>query len=655
MDFLRENLKFEFLYDGQPFFETDYTVEKTETENTLTTVYTLPDGLKVTNFAKKYDNAYEWVNFFENTSENPSKIISELYDCSIEFPFDEAEKKYTGTYQVDFGERVGLYAPLGSVCRFDEFSSFPDTKIGGLYSGNLYKNETKHFAPVGGRSSDGSAPFFNIHKKGKGYICAIGWTGQWNCDITRRDFSVEFKSKIEDTHFRILPGEKFRTSSVVIMPYEASVIDSQNMWRRIVRKHFSLVGKEGRGNYAPLSASIWGGMTSKAVIERVKTIEKNNLPYEYIWMDAGWYGAECLPSPDEYTDVWERHTGDWRVSNIIHPNGLKDVSDYVHKSGMKFLLWVEPERAMLHAPMVKEHPEYFILPDDEKYQRCLLRLDIPEAWDYCYNTLSNLISNIGVDCYRQDFNLSPLKYWRKVDTEERKGITEIKYINGLYKLWDALLEKFPNLIIDNCASGGRRIDIETLRRSIPLWRSDYNCSANAVTDGTQSHHLSYNRWMPYSGTSCGRLYDTYAIRSAYSPGMSTGFQFSEREPFGDDPNKMAFLKERLEEYLKLRPLMDGDFYPLTEVSDRKDIWAASQFDCPEQNDGFIQIFKRENAPYETANYSLFAIDENATYTFTDTDDADFKLTLTGKELLENGFPVTIKEKRCSKIYFYKKA
>lgn len=654
MNFLKENRKFEFLYGGKPFFESDYTVEQTETENTLTTIYSLSDGLKVTNIAKKLDNAYEWVNYFENTSDKATDIISELFDCSINFPFDEAEPKYTGAYHVGFEERVGLYAPVGCNWCYNEFSCNPDTKLDNLYTGNLYLNETHHFAPDGGRSSDGTAPFFNIHKKGKGYICAVGWTGQWNCDVTRREYSVEFKTKIEDTHFRILPGEKFRTSSIVIMPYEASVIDSHNMWRRVVRKHFSLIGKEGRDQHGPLTVNVWGGMTSKSVIERVNTVKKYELPYEYLWMDAGWYGIDCIPSVDDYTETWEQHTGDWRVSKLIHPNGLKDVSAAAHEAGLKFLLWVEPERAMSYAPILKEHPEYYTLPDDPSYERCLLRLDDEEAWNYCYNTLANLISEIGIDCYRQDFNVRPLPYWRKNDAEDRQGITEIKHINGLYRLWDSLLERFPHLLIDNCASGGRRIDIETLRRSMPLWRSDYNCPANAVEEGTQSHHLSYNRWMPYTGASCGRLYDTYHIRTSYSPAMPTNFSFSEREPFGDDPEKMAWLKERLYEYLKVRPIMDGDFYPLTEVSDRKDIWVASQFDRPECNDGFIEIFRRQEAPYETASYSLYAIDENCEYTFTDADD-NSEFTISGKELCEKGFFVTMKEKRSSKIYFYKKS
>lgn len=88
--------------------------------------------------------------------------------------------------------------------------------------------------------------------------------------------------------------------------------------------------------------------------------------------------------------------------------------------------------------------------------------------------------------------------------------------SGFYKLWDSLLERFPNLMIDDCASGGRRIDLETLKRSVPLWRSDYQCHANYDVIGAQCHNQSFNTWLPFSGTGVGRGCDEYRVRSAYS-------------------------------------------------------------------------------------------------------------------------------------------
>ena len=83
MDFLKNNKRLSFKLDGQDAWDLDYETEITEDGNTITTVYSFKDGLKVTNIAKKYDKfgAYEWVNYLENTSDKCSGIITELWDC----------------------------------------------------------------------------------------------------------------------------------------------------------------------------------------------------------------------------------------------------------------------------------------------------------------------------------------------------------------------------------------------------------------------------------------------------------------------------------------------------------------------------------------------------------------------------------------------
>ena len=661
MNLLKEQKRFTFTYGDTPFEELNYHTSQTETENTLTTVYTFDDGLKITNIATKHGEGYEWVNWLENTSDAPTQIISNLWDAYITLPLPHEEKLKWTAFQPEFDEVTTVYAPAGSTWSFDEFASFPDRSADNRYDGHLSPGKTKHYASYGGRSSNKRAPFFNVHKDGVGYIFAIGWTGQWNCSITRMEDTVLFRSKIENTNFRLYPGEKIRTSSVVIMPYAGTVIESQNKWRRFVKEYFSpfntdnqralLSSADKTNTPGPLCASIWGGMKSSSIIDRIHTIQQNQLPFEYIWVDAGWYGIDTQPTPDEFEGDWPQHTGDWRVSPLIHPNKLKDVADAAHAAGMKFLLWFEPEHVRPNIPTAIEHPEYFLTHPQK--DDLLLNLGDTGAWKYCYETIAGMIEEIGIDCYRQDFNTEPIDYWLKNDTEDRKGITEIKHINGLYKLWDDLLERFPHLLIDNCASGGRRIDIETMRRSIPLWRSDFQCTANYLLEGAQCHHMAFNQWMPYSGTGSGRSYDTYRMRSAYSPALASSHTFSDREPFGTDPEKISWLKDILNEYLKVRPLMDGDFYPLTEISDRTDVWAASQFDRPDEKDGMVQIFRREKSPYKSANLPLFAIDTTCDYIFTDADD-DSQFTIGGESLATSGFAVTIPDKRTAKIYFYKK-
>lgn len=655
MDFLRNNKRFSFKLNGTDAFESDYTTETAESAGRLVTVYKFKNGIKITNIAEKYEAplAYEWVNYIENTADEPSGTISELWDCDCTLPLEYEENKKWSAYFPEPEESTRIYAPTGSTWSCEEFYCDAYKMLNNDFINCIFPGEEKTYSASGGRSSEKNAPFFNVHKNGSGYIFAIGWSGQWNSRISRSNDSITFKSKIEDTNFRLMPGEKFRTSSVVVMPYSGDVTDSQNLWRRLVKKHFSLIGSDGRGEYAPLCAQIWGGMSTEAALERINKIAKNEMPVEYVWMDAGWYGADTEVTPDEFEGDWWRHTGDWRVSRHIHPGGLKDVSKAVHDAGMRFLLWFEPERVRKGTPIADEHPEYLLETDASgcDTENMLLNLGNPEAWEYCRKTLAEMIKSIGIDCLRIDFNFSPLNYWRSNDTADRIGISEIKYINGLYALWDTLLEAFPNMIIDNCASGGRRIDIETLRRSVPLWRSDLQCPANYNIEYTQCHHQNFNTWMPYSGTSTGNLYDEYRIRSAYAAGMGIHYAFSAKEPFADTEEKIAFIKKYTAEYLKIRPYFSEDFYPLTESTSNRDVWFANQFDRPSENDGIIQIFVRENAPYDTADFKLHGIYADKEYIFTDADGGEF--TVGGKELAEKGLKITVKEKRKAKIYFYK--
>ena len=115
---------------------------------------------------------------------------------------------------------------------------------------------------------------------------------------------------------------------------------------------------------------------------------------------------------------------------------------------------------------------------------------------------------------------------------------------------------------------------------------------------------------------------------------------------------MGFLKRYADEYVAPRPYFSEDFYPLTKVTSSPDAWAASQFDRPSEGDGIIQVFKREDSPYEKAIFMLRGIDENSDYLITDLDGGEY--TVSGKELAEKGFSVTISVGAKAKIFKYKK-
>lgn len=660
IDIVQKHIRPSLCLGGIPYLDTAPTVRVEHNGRITRTVYECKGGLRLTTTVCRYTDydAIDLVNEWENIGSEPSDIISELYDCDVVLPLPPCEPKLTGrAYLPQEGNAIKLYAPRGSDWSEIEFTCDVDRLLGNHY---LYWFENvgvkKSFFAVGGRSSDAaSAPFFNI-KHGKqdvGYIAAVGWTGEWKADLERLEEGILFKSQIKDTHFRILPGEKFRTSSVTLMSYRGTAQDGQNKWRRFVKAHYAPIGKRQLPPTAPFCAGLWGGMSSDGCVERIRTVERERLPFDHYWMDAGWYGAGTQPSPDEYEGDWAQYTGNWEINPTRHPDGLQTVIDEIDKSDKRFLLWFEPERVRRDTPIAKEHPEYLLFLDDND-PNTLLNLGNEQAWQYCYDTLCELIERLHVSVYRQDFNFRPLAYWQAGDTaEDRRGITEIKHINGLYRLWDALLDRFPALLIDNCASGGRRIDVETLRRSVPLWRSDAQCPADPVPEMAQCHALSHSAWMPYSGTGTGRVwFDTYRFRSAYSPALTTNYTFSEKNAFGDDPQALAWLHRMCDEYLRVRPYLTEDVYPLTTPSAAKDVWSAVQYHAPETGSGVVQVFRREHSPYETACFALHALDPAATYTLEDADGASF--TVDGRELTERGLCLHIEDKRAARIYFYSK-
>ena len=106
--------------------------------------------------------------------------------------------------------------------------------------------------------------------------------------------------------------------------------------------------------------------------------------------------------------------------------------------------------------------------------------------------------------------------------DDRQGITEIRHVEGYLAYWDELRRRHPGLLIDSCASGGRRNDLETLRRAVPLLRSDFqgpqNPSSAEMMVGNQGHTYGLSFWVPYYGT--GVFYDNvYAVRSHLTPAL----------------------------------------------------------------------------------------------------------------------------------------
>lgn len=644
-------IPFSFLYGGIPVEKAALSWKRLErqvrtSDKTLRTItYHAPDGFQIRLDLIAYDgyDAVDWLLYLKNTGHADTQLISDLCSCAVTLPFDAEPDLEPGYRPTDDGVR--LYGMSGSDCTAEDF--IPTKRW-------LCNNSSIKYSPGDGRSSGKTAPFFDLCLHDRGVICAVGWTGQWEATFRRIETGVSFMSGIQNAAFILHPGEDVRTPSSLLLFYNNGQNEGHNRFRSLLRM-LSPVGKEQRPDVLPLCNMSWGGMTTAEHLSRIEWLKKQRLGYDIYWIDAAWYGTPSGYCPSEHVGDWYTQAGNWDVNRAAHPDGLEPISAAVQDAGMDFLLWFEPERATNRSSLALEHPDWFYTKNRSENAKpgdsVLLNLGNPEARKWMTDFISERITALRLKWYRQDFNISPLSWWQEEDEPNRKGISELKHIAGLYQVWDDLLARHPSLMIDNCSSGGRRIDVETLRRSVPLWRSDYQCWWNYDPNASQVQLCGLSWWVPYHATGTGSVTDDiYRIRSCYGPGMQEIFWgYGGWEPKDSDP--LDLIRKYNNEYKYIRKYFCGDYYPLMPVHFDSGSWAAWQFERPDLHEGIIQAFRREDSPMESACFALGGLQPERQYMFKDIDTGSM-LTLSGRDLQEKGLRILIPKKRACKLYIY---
>ncbi|MDO5554616.1 MAG: alpha-galactosidase [Planctomycetia bacterium] len=630
-----------FSYDGHSVDASCFTAapgaESTDDYDAEATSYTAPDGkFQVQILTKKYKQfpAVEYSVVLNNLSGTESTGIVDRF-LSLDWSFAKADAQSPAT----------LNALVGSLCCPDDFT--PVSFV-------LTPGQTHRFDEVSGRSSNANMPFIECALgENSGFLLALGWTGCWAADFENQGATMKIRAGMNRSHFKLLPGESVRQPSILLFKRD----DQTRRCFRTMIHRFMVDFKSPRdadGKVLPpiLPITAGGGnKTPEMMLDILQYAKSNEFAFDTYWIDAGWYGAphEADPYPNCGAE-WGIYVGDWRVNTTTHPTGnLLPIANAVHDAGMKFLLWFEPERIENGAPILNDHPEF--------RNANLFDYGNPAALAWMQKTIYDIIDVHKIDIYRQDFNMDPGPIWTSVEDEDRIGMAEARHVTGLYKFLDDMRAKFPGILQENCASGGRRLDFEMISRAHSYCRSDYYIGQKP--DDT-AFHLGQNNtlntlaFLPFQGgeTNCVPMFDDYGFMSVVSSSsVFTPTDFDGgivRRPFSAEETawfvKMFGLADRV------RPYYLGDFHPLTDETTAADnLWCAWQLHREDLNSGFVIVFRRKGAPESTRNFTPGAIDANATYKL------EFfngeQTTVPGSELAR--LSVTL-EPRAFQFFFYTK-
>ncbi len=568
----------------------------------------------------------EWVLRFRHTGTEKSPRISHVRTVDMGFLHPYATP-------------VVYYANGSDAIRAD-FA--PQQKI-------LNPGDTLEMTPRGGRSSDGAFPFFNIETTpGEGVVVAVGWSGTWTASMTSASQSkLSLQAGLKTLDASLLPGESIRTASICLLFWQGNDrMTGHNLFRRFLLAHHSRK-IDGKPVFYPMFGGFnWGDpapcneytcMTTEYAIALMQRTKMFGLSPDAFWLDAGWYteASDYIKGRN-----WANTVGNWQPDPDRFPQGLRPIGEYAKQAvGAKFMVWFEPERVFKGTRWYREHPEWML---EAGGDNCLFNLADEEACKWMSKEIGDILEKNSIDHYRQDFNIAPAGIWAANDEPNRQGMTEVRYIEGLYKFWDYLLERFPGLLIDNCASGGRRLDYETMLRSAPMWRTDYQYGEPV---GYQCHTYGLEFFLAQHATG---LYHTnpFDARSAFGSAVVFNWKLTQQgESFTD-------MQKTMQEFRDVRPYYYEDFYPLSGIGDLTgdDIWLAYQLHRPSDQTGYVLAFRRTQCPQSDYQVKLSALEPAAQYQLVPKDGGEPQ-TLSGKELME-GFTLHLDQPRSSLLIFY---
>jgi len=571
----------------------------------------------------------EWVAWFTNKGHEPTPVIRDILAMDGAF---------------------GGASPILYHCNGDFYSEQGYTpQQTPLQAGHIVR-----FAPNGGRPCDGAFPYYRVMFEGCGLSIAIGWPGQWAASFRGLAEGVHVRAGQERTSLCLMPGERIRTPRMTVLSWSGEVSRAVNLWRRWYRAHI-LPRPDGQPMKPLLACAAtddgeeFTAANEENQLRYMDKFKERGIPFDVWWIDAGWY--PCYNQDHERK--WWR-TGTWEPDPERFPNGLRPVSDRAARDGADLLVWFEPERVQPGTKLDVEHPQWLLRAQGS--DNGLLNLGDPECRRWLTDHVCRLIQDNGIRIYRQDHNFPPLDHWRKNEAQDRQGINENLHVQGYLQFWDDLLARNPGLWIDSCASGGRRNDLETMRRSVPLHYTDYGYGNHPVK---LAFHRTLYEWIPYfkeatlswdvSGVA---RYDHEIDSYSYHCGMAA-MLFATLDIRRDDYD-YALARKMIDIWRRASDLMlYGDYYPHTPFHRSAQEWVAWQFDCPQRGCGLVQGIRLPACPEERITIHPKGIRPDAMYWFENAETGETR-DMSGEDLIHNGFALTLPA-RSGAIWFYQRA
>ncbi len=327
-------------------------------------------------------------------------------------------------------------------------------------------------------------PMFMLKNNALGTLmfCQLAWTGGYDIN-----FKLDKDNEVSKLEFNVAvdaakpiallnPGEVYVSPEVHITMINGSLDDAVNMMHAHTRKSvFTL--PEGHMARCGLVEAGMGPeriMNFEAAKHFIDTAAM--VGAETFIIDAGWY----LPAGEEI-DGWKEGCGNWYPDKEKYGNDFAKFRDYAHSKGLLFGLWMEAESIGQNAQIRKEHPEWMAKNYYDNETR-LIDMTNPEAAKWVEGEIGRVIEDYKLDLFRLDFNMEQNVILEK---DGKKYSGEYEYYKATCEMYRRLRLKYPKVVFENCASGGRRTSLDFVKNFTHTWVTDWQVAPRsvAITNG----------------------------------------------------------------------------------------------------------------------------------------------------------------------------
>ncbi|OAU92820.1 alpha-galactosidase, partial [Lacticaseibacillus rhamnosus] len=265
--------------------------------------------------------------------------------------------------------------------------------------------------------------------------------------------------------WQLKPGEPFVTPEAAVAYTTNGLNDLSHIFHRFFADHVMPLPRKNLIEYNTWESTYFDVSEAKV---RAEIPKAEALGVELIVIDDGWFKNR----PNDAGQL-----GDWVPDPVKFPRGLRPIADALHERGLAFGLWVEPEMITENSELYAKHPDWAMQYVGQKplRSRNQLILDLSQriVQDHLIKVLTDLVRTNHIDYLKWDYNRHFSQPGSPVLPPDQQGEVAYRYTRGLYRVLKTLRDTFPDLLIENCSSGGGRLDGGMLAYTDQTWTSDF--------------------------------------------------------------------------------------------------------------------------------------------------------------------------------------